>query len=216
MANQIGDTVSKGNYFNVCTDETNQTFETKSFYTDSEDVKFADGKNAENKMGAIKGITSDLNTTTTGYAADMTTVAKLNSSLNDSNTSESFNFGSLNGVRGFFTNPSRADDSFVPFSQSKKFKIGKFSGQGNHKTVTFDAKTILTNNKIDYTKVTSNNFFVGSCTAYAYIDGSNATHSTSCSLSYNNTTGILTVSGLYNSPGINRNIWLVVTVWFCL
>lgn len=33
----------------------------------------------------------------------------------DSNTSETFNFGSLNGVRGFFTNPSRADDSFVPF-----------------------------------------------------------------------------------------------------
>ena len=136
--------------------------------------------------------------------------------MNDSNTSESFNFGSLNGVRGFFTNPSRADDSFVPFSQSKKFKIGNFSGKGDHKTVTFDAKTILTNNKIDYTKVTSNNFFVGSCTAYAYIEGSNAMHSTSCSLSYNNTTGILTVSGLYNSPGINRSIWLVVTVWFCL
>ena len=49
MANQIGDTVSKGNYFNVCTDETNKTFETKSFYTDSEDVSFADGENAENK-----------------------------------------------------------------------------------------------------------------------------------------------------------------------
>lgn len=81
MANQIGDTVSKGNYFNVCTDETKQTFETKSFYTDSGDVSFADGENAENKVGAIKGITSDLNTTTTGYAADMTTVSKLNSSL---------------------------------------------------------------------------------------------------------------------------------------
>lgn len=42
----------------------------------------------------------------------------VNSSLQDSNTSESFNFGSLNGVRGFFTNPSKADDSFVPFSKS--------------------------------------------------------------------------------------------------
>lgn len=27
MANQKGDTVSKGHYFNVCTDETNKTFE---------------------------------------------------------------------------------------------------------------------------------------------------------------------------------------------
>lgn len=40
----------------------------------------------------------------------------VNSSLTDSNTSESFNFGSLNGVRGFFTSPSKADDSFIPFN----------------------------------------------------------------------------------------------------
>lgn len=38
-----------------------------------------------------------------------------NSSLKDSTSGESFNFGSLNGVRGFFTNPSKADDSFIPF-----------------------------------------------------------------------------------------------------
>lgn len=29
---------------------------------------------------------------------------------------ESFNFGVKDGVRGYYTNPSRADDSFVPFS----------------------------------------------------------------------------------------------------
>ena len=45
-------------------------------------------------------------------------VKEVYSSLQDSNTNESFNFGSLNGVRGFFTNPSKADDSFVPFSKS--------------------------------------------------------------------------------------------------
>ncbi len=150
MANQIGDTVSKGNYFNVCTDETNQTFETKSFYTDSEDVSFADGVNAENKVGAIKGITSDFNTTDAGYAASMTAVSKLNSSLQDSNTSESFNFGSLNGVRGFFTNPSRADDSFVPFRQ-KINSVSTILATGNivnqsgvtyNKTITFPKKGI--------------------------------------------------------------------------
>ena len=51
--------------------------------------------------------------------------------MTDSNTSESFNFGSLNGVRGFFTNPSRADDSFVPF------KRGDFST--NNLLTTIDA-----------------------------------------------------------------------------
>lgn len=44
--------------------------------------------------------------------------------MQDSNTSESFNFGSLNGVRGFFTDPSKADDSFVPFKSGFEIKIG--------------------------------------------------------------------------------------------
>lgn len=46
-------------------------------------------------------------------------VQELNSSLQNENN-ESFNFGYLNGVRGFFTNPSRADDSFIPFSSVPK------------------------------------------------------------------------------------------------
>ena len=50
-------------------------------------------------------------------------VNELNSSLQDSNTSESFNFGSLNGVRGFFTSPSKADDSFVPFKSGTEVAI---------------------------------------------------------------------------------------------
>ena len=39
----------------------------------------------------------------------------INSNITNENN-ETFNFGVLNGVRGFFTNPSRADDSFIPFS----------------------------------------------------------------------------------------------------
>ena len=37
-----------------------------------------------------------------------------NNALTNEND-ETFNFGIKNGVRGFFTNPSRADDSFIPF-----------------------------------------------------------------------------------------------------
>ena len=51
----------------------------------------------------------------------------VNSSLKDSNTNESFNFGSLNGVRGFFTDPSRADDSFIPFSTRKTETFSGFT-----------------------------------------------------------------------------------------
>ncbi len=63
--------------------------------------------------------------TSENMIAGATSVKELYSSLKDSNTNESFNFGSLNGVRGFFTNPSRADDSFVPFST---IKTETFSG----------------------------------------------------------------------------------------
>lgn len=45
----------------------------------------------------------------------------LNSSLSDNTTGESFNYGVKDGVRGFFTNPSRADDSFIPFSSKEQF-----------------------------------------------------------------------------------------------
>lgn len=38
-----------------------------------------------------------------------------NQSLTNEN-SETFNFGVKDGVRGFYTNPSRADDSFIPFN----------------------------------------------------------------------------------------------------
>lgn len=53
--------------------------------------------------------------------------SNVNSSLKDSNTNESFNFGSLNGVRGFFTDPSRADDSFIPFSTRKTETFSGFT-----------------------------------------------------------------------------------------
>ena len=45
-------------------------------------------------------------------------VKELKDSLTNENN-ESFNFGVKDGVRGFYTDPSRADDSFIPFSSSK-------------------------------------------------------------------------------------------------
>ena len=68
----------------------------------------------------------------------------INSSLQDSNTSESFNFGSLNGVRGFYTNPSRADDSFIPFKSDinnamlKDFSSGTNTSMKSNITIPSD------------------------------------------------------------------------------
>ena len=59
----------------------------------------------------------------------------VNSSLTDSDTSESFNFGSLNGVRGFFTNPSKADDSFIPFKSVPELEQLTVKSNERNKTV---------------------------------------------------------------------------------
>lgn len=56
-------------------------YEQLSYKTSSQTVDFDDGKTAETKLGAIKGITTSMSATEPGYAVDATTVAALNQSL---------------------------------------------------------------------------------------------------------------------------------------
>lgn len=70
-----------GRSFRKCIDVTNKLWQKISFWSKASDVEFDDGENAETKLGAIKGITTDLNITETGYAADMTALAQLNSEI---------------------------------------------------------------------------------------------------------------------------------------
>ena len=58
-----------------------------SFWTHANDVEFNDGKTAQTKVGAIKGITASTNTKETGYAADATTITTLNQSVTELNQS---------------------------------------------------------------------------------------------------------------------------------
>ena len=94
-------------------------------HTEADVVFCADGETAQSKLtkyedalGNVTGVTDSLEVDDSKVLVSSKALHKVNSSLQDSNTNESFNFGSLNGVRGFFTNPSKADDSFVPFSKS--------------------------------------------------------------------------------------------------
>lgn len=70
-----------------------------SFWTHANDVEFEDGKTAQTKVGAIKGITTSTNTKETGYAADATTVAALNQSLSDFSNKQGWkNIGEFSDV----------------------------------------------------------------------------------------------------------------------
>ena len=56
-------------------------YEQLSYKTSSQTVDFDDGKTAETKLGAIKGITTSTSVTEAGYAADAKTVSEINQSL---------------------------------------------------------------------------------------------------------------------------------------
>ena len=87
-----------------------------TYYITDESV----GNEAENVV--YDNSVSNLNATNVQDAIDV-----LNSKLVNENN-ETFNFGVKDGVRGFFTDPSRADDSFVPFK----------SGGGDADSISYD------------------------------------------------------------------------------
>ena len=70
-------------------------YEQLSYKTSSQTVDFDDGKTAETKLGAIKGITTSTSVTETGYAADAKTVSEINQSLVSFNVDNLINESSL-------------------------------------------------------------------------------------------------------------------------
>ena len=74
-------------------------YEQLSYKTSSQTVDFDDGKTAETKLGAIKGITTSTSVTETGYAADAKIVSEINQSLED-HFSVEFIASSVNAVSG--------------------------------------------------------------------------------------------------------------------
>ena len=82
-------------------------YEQLSYKTSSQTVDFDDGKTAETKLGAIKGITTSTSVTETGYAADAKTVSEINQSL------ESFNVDNLS-YKDLAVDTSNKTVSFKP------------------------------------------------------------------------------------------------------
>ncbi len=80
----IKETIVTGRKFRRCTDPDTKSYQTYSFWGKASDCEFNDGTTAEAKLGAIKGITTDLNIATNGYAADMKTVGTAKKALETS------------------------------------------------------------------------------------------------------------------------------------
>ncbi len=70
-----------GKKYHILTDLVNKVWSVISFWTKASDVEFNDGKTAQTKLGAINGITSDLNGESESIAASIKAVNQLNNSL---------------------------------------------------------------------------------------------------------------------------------------
>ena len=79
----INETIVTGRKFRKCIDVANKKWQRISMWLKASDLEFDDGANAQSKFGAIKGITTDLNITTTGYICDATVIKTLNDRLTE-------------------------------------------------------------------------------------------------------------------------------------
>lgn len=94
----VNETIVTGRYFRRCTDAANKVWQRISFWHKASDCEFDDNKNAQTKVGAIKGITTSTSVTETGYAADMTTVKNLQTQIDELNS----NLGNVNVPNGMY------------------------------------------------------------------------------------------------------------------
>lgn len=125
----VNETIVTGRKFRKLTDAASKKWQRISFWHKASDCEFNDGKTAEEKLGAIKGITTDLNVTVPGYAADATRVSELNNSLTDLGGFKPVIDESTGEITGYKTTIGGADTVF-PFSSeinNAKEYVGKSS-----------------------------------------------------------------------------------------
>lgn len=115
----VNETIVTGRKFRKLTDAASKKWQRISFWHKASDCEFNDGKTAEEKLGAIKGITTDLNVTVPGYAADATRVSELNNSLKGFSPV----LDSTGKITGYKTDIGGADTVF-PFSSVKHCAFG--------------------------------------------------------------------------------------------
>ena len=82
----INEQIVTGRKFRKLIDEANKIWQRISFWTKATDVEFNDGKTAEQKLGTINGITSDLNCEDPTIAASARSVKTLNNTINNMST----------------------------------------------------------------------------------------------------------------------------------
>ena len=172
---------------------TSSGFQLVSHWTNANTLQFDDGKTAQAKLGAIDGISSSKDSSSDKIAASTKLVSELNSNFQLVNQNlNGYQFRVNNGVPEY---KAGADAAWVPFN---KYLVldnirlsARYQGSG-----TFDVKPYISN----YSKLNTENFYVG---VKSFSSQDFNTAGVSVRLSYNSSTGILTISisgNTYDTP----------------
>lgn len=89
----VNETIVTGRKFRKCIDAVNKQWQRISFWHKASDCEFDDGKTAENKVGAIDGITSDLSGESETIAASIKCVKQVNESLENIFSVPDYSYG---------------------------------------------------------------------------------------------------------------------------
>ena len=172
---------------------TSSGFQLVSHWTKANTLEFDDGKTAQDKLGAIDGISSSRESNSDKIAASTALVSELNSDLGGCQFG--FTFDGLPGYKKV------GADTVYPF------KGWYYLGEG----YSFDLKSFT-----DYSNFTIDNFIVGSSSAGASQSGGHGEFNTyakingfSLSKSYDNKLGILTINGYSQLAGC----WYIDGYW---
>lgn len=125
----VNESVITGRYYRVLIDKATKLWQRISYWTHSTDVEFEDGKNAEEKLGGINGITSDVELENEDIAASIKAVNQLNNNLVEkiNEMKESFQAGVdaiYNKIKSLGTTPGGKDLDSILAAIQKLYASG--------------------------------------------------------------------------------------------
>lgn len=132
--------IKTGRKYRKCIDNTsgNKVFERYSFWGKASDIEFNDGTTVENKVGSFKGVTTNENQTA-GYAADVTLVKSIKTSLSNLITSLTNLVNSINDRLGGMRFYEDSTGKYVIGADSVPKKLGELEflvkTVGSHSTI---------------------------------------------------------------------------------
>ena len=190
----VNEQIVTGRKFRKLIDEANKIWQRISFWTKSSDVEFEDGKNAETKLGAINGITSDLSCEESTIAASAAALNQVNRSFSDAcNTIKAAITGK--GVTPSSSKPADLADAINRIQSKGKLTQIATINYSDNKLSNNITKTVNAKSYANYKSLTINNFLilyfpVAVVSGYTY--GGNSVNVSK--KSYDASTGILTLS----------------------